>query len=90
MDDVHFGYANHAGEDNRNVARMSSLLAGLPSRRRVPRSIDSVLQARTIRCNEAQLVIAGGVESMTRAPFVMGQADGVFSRSAKLEDTTIG
>jgi len=98
VDDVYYGCANQAGEDNRNVARMSSLLAGLPDsvpgatiNRLCGSGLDAVnLAARAIRCGEAELVIAGGVESMTRAPFVMGKADGAFSRTAKIEDTTIG
>jgi acetyl-CoA acyltransferase len=98
VDDVYFGCANQAGEDNRNVARMALLLAGLPEtvpgatiNRLCGSGLDAVnLAARAIRSGEAQLVIAGGVESMTRAPFVMGKADSAFSRSAKIEDTTIG
>lgn len=98
VDDVYYGCANQAGEDNRNVARMSSLLAGLPDsipgatiNRLCGSGLDAVnLAARAIRSGEAELVIAGGVESMTRAPFVMGKADSAFSRSAKIEDTTIG
>src|SRR5687768_9073092 len=98
VDDVYFGCANQAGEDNRNVARMSSLLAGLPDavpgatiNRLCGSGLDAVnLAARAIRAGEAELVIAGGVESMTRAPFVMGKADSAFSRTAKIEDTTIG
>jgi acetyl-CoA acyltransferase len=98
VDDVYFGCANQAGEDNRNVARMSSLLAGLPDavpgatiNRLCGSGLDAVnLAARAIRCGEAELVIAGGVESMTRAPFVMAKADSAFSRTAKIEDTTIG
>lgn len=98
VDDVYFGCANQAGEDNRNVARMSSLLAGLPDsipgatiNRLCGSGLDAVnLAARAIRSGEAELVIAGGVESMTRAPFVMSKADSAFSRSAKIEDTTIG
>jgi acetyl-CoA acyltransferase len=98
VDDVIFGCANQAGEDNRNVARMSALLAGLPQS--VPGStinrlcgsgMDAVgTAARAIRSGEAQLMLAGGVESMTRAPFVMGKADSAFSRSAGMYDTTIG
>ncbi|WP_429499621.1 3-oxoadipyl-CoA thiolase [Robbsia andropogonis] len=98
IDDVIFGCANQAGEDNRNVARMSSLLAGLPQA--VPGStinrlcgsgMDAVgTAARAIRSGEADFMIAGGVESMSRAPFVMGKAMSAFSRSAGLEDTTIG
>lgn len=98
VDDVYYGCANQAGEDNRNVARMSSLLAGLPDsvpgatiNRLCGSGLDAVnLAARAIRCGEAELVIAGGVESMTRAPFVIGKADSAFSRTAKIEDTTIG
>jgi 3-oxoadipyl-CoA thiolase len=98
VDDVYYGCANQAGEDNRNVARMSALLAGLPDvvpgatiNRLCGSGLDAVnLGARAIRSNEAELIIAGGVESMTRAPFVMGKADSAFSRTAKIEDTTIG
>ena len=98
VDDVYYGCANQAGEDNRNVARMAALLAGLPDavpgatiNRLCGSGLDAVnLAARAIRCGEADLVIAGGVESMTRAPFVMGKADSAFSRTAKIEDTTIG
>jgi acetyl-CoA acyltransferase len=98
VDDVFYGCANQAGEDNRNVARMVALLAGLPVN--VPGStinrlcgsgLDAVaMAARTIVSGEADLVIAGGVESMTRAPFVMAKATTAFSRTAKIEDTTIG
>ena len=98
VDDVILGCANQAGEDNRNVARMSLLLAGLPQE--VPGStvnrlcgsgLDAVgSAARAIRSGEARLMIAGGVESMTRAPFVMGKADSAFSRNAAIYDTTIG
>jgi len=98
VDDVYYGCANQAGEDNRNVARMAALLAGLPVdvpastiNRLCGSSLDAVgMAARAIKSGEAQLVIAGGVESMTRAPFVMGKADSAFSRAAKIEDTTIG
>jgi acetyl-CoA acyltransferase len=98
VDDVYYGCANQAGEDNRNVARMAALLAGLPDavpgatiNRLCGSGLDAVnLAARAIRSGEAELVIAGGVESMTRAPFVMGKADSAFSRAAKIEDTTIG
>ncbi|MBU6260140.1 MAG: 3-oxoadipyl-CoA thiolase [Burkholderiales bacterium] len=98
VDDVHWGCANQAGEDNRNVGRMAALLAGLPAavpantiNRLCGSSLDAVgTAARAIKAGEAGLVIAGGVESMTRAPFVMGKADGAYSRSAKIEDTTIG
>ena len=98
VDDVWFGCANQAGEDNRNVARMSSLLAGLPDtvpgvtlNRLCGSGLDAVgSAARAIRAGEAQLTIAGGVESMSRAPFVMAKATEAFSRAAKIEDTTIG
>ena len=98
VDDVYYGCANQAGEDNRNVARMAALLAGLPVdvpgstiNRLCGSSLDAVgMAARAIKSGEAQLMIAGGVESMTRAPFVMGKADSAFSRAAKIEDTTIG
>jgi acetyl-CoA acyltransferase len=98
VDDVLYGCANGAGEDNRNVARMAALLAGLPPEvpgstinRLCGSSLDAVgTAARAIRAGEAHLVIAGGVESMTRAPFVMAKADSAFSRSAKIEDTTLG
>jgi 3-oxoadipyl-CoA thiolase len=98
LDDVIYGCANQAGEDNRNVARMALLLAGLPKEvpgatvnRLCGSSMDAVAVAsRAIKSGEADLVIAGGVESMSRAPFVVGKADAAFSRSLKLEDTTIG
>ncbi len=98
VDDVYYGCANGAGEDNRNVGRMAGLLAGLPVEvpgntinRLCGSSLDAVgMAARAIKSGEAHLIIAGGVESMTRAPFVMGKADSAFSRSAKIEDTTIG
>ena len=98
VDDVIYGCANQAGEDNRNVARMALLLAGLPKEvpggtvnRLCGSSLDAVgIAARAIKSGESELVIAGGVESMTRAPFVMGKADSAFSRVAKIEDTTIG
>lgn len=98
VDDVIFGCANQAGEDNRNVARMSALLAGLPQslpgstiNRLCGSGMDAVgTAARAIRSGEAQLMLAGGVESMTRAPFVMGKADSAFSRSVGMVDTTIG
>ena len=98
VDDVLYGCANGAGEDNRNVARMAALLAGLPPsvpgstiNRLCGSSLDAVgSAARAIRAGEANLIIAGGVESMTRAPFVMAKADSAFSRAAKIEDTTIG
>jgi acetyl-CoA acyltransferase len=98
VDDVLFGCANQAGEDNRNVARMASLLAGLPvelSAATLNRLCGSGLEAvataaRMIRAGEADLVIAGGVESMSRAPFVMGKAETPFARDARVYDTTIG
>ncbi|HEX5394390.1 MAG TPA: 3-oxoadipyl-CoA thiolase [Rhodocyclaceae bacterium] len=98
VDDVIYGCANQAGEDNRNVARMAALLAGLPVEvpgstvnRLCGSSMDAIgIAARGIKAGELDLVIAGGVESMSRAPFVMGKADSAFSRSAKIEDTTIG
>lgn len=98
LDDVVYGCANQAGEDNRNVARMAALLAGLPVEtpattvnRLCGSSLDAVgIAARAIRAEEADLIIAGGVESMTRAPFVMPKAESAFSRISKIEDTTIG
>src|SRR5579862_1640889 len=98
LDDVIFGCANQAGEDNRNVARMALLLAGLPKEvpgitvnRLCGSSMEAVAAAaRAIRCGEAELIIAGGVESMSRAPFVMGKAETPFSRDAAIYDTTIG
>src|SRR6266581_3425330 len=98
IDDVIYGCANQAGEDNRNVARMALLLAGLPKEvsgatvnRLCGSSLESVsVAARAIKCGEADLVIAGGVESMSRAPFVMAKSESAFSRSARVEDTTIG
>jgi len=98
VDDVIFGCANQAGEDNRNVARMASLLAGLPQdvagttvNRLCGSSMDAIgIAARAIKCGEADLIIAGGVESMSRAPFAMGKAETPFSRSAEIFDTTIG
>jgi len=98
VDDILYGCANQAGEDNRNVARMSGLLAGLPVEvpgttlnRLCGSGMDAVgLAARSIKSGETQLMIAGGVESMSRAPFVMGKADTAFSRSAAIFDTTIG
>ena len=98
VDDVVFGCANQAGEDNRNVARMALLLAGLPKEvpgatvnRLCGSSLDAVgVAARAIKCGEADLVLAGGVESMSRAPLVMGKADTAFSRAAEIFDTTIG
>ncbi|NKI70984.1 3-oxoadipyl-CoA thiolase [Collimonas pratensis] len=96
--DVIFGCANQAGEDNRNVARMSALLAGLPQEvpgatlnRLCGSGLDALgTAARAIKSGEAGLLIAGGVESMSRAPFVMGKADTAFARGARLEDTTLG
>ncbi|MDG4906800.1 3-oxoadipyl-CoA thiolase [Mesorhizobium sp. WSM4898] len=98
VDDVVFGCANQAGEDNRNVARMALLLAGLPQdipgstiNRLCGSGMDAVtIAARAIRAGEAELMIAGGVESMSRAPFVMPKADTAFSRNAEIYDTTIG
>lgn len=98
VDDVYYGCANQAGEDNRNVARMSALLAGLDTavpgvtlNRLCGSGLDAVgSAARAIRCGEADLVIAGGVESMSRAPLVMPKADTAFSRNAEIYDTTLG
>lgn len=98
IDDVIYGCANQAGEDNRNVARMALLLAGLPDsvpgstvNRLCGSSLDAIgIAARAIKSGETQLMIAGGVESMSRAPFVMGKADSAYSRSMKMEDTTLG
>jgi acetyl-CoA acyltransferase len=98
LDDVLYGCANQAGEDNRNVARMAALLAGLPTdapggtlNRLCGSGLDAVgSAARAIKAGEARLMIAGGVESMTRAPFVMGKAASAFSRDAAIYDTTIG
>lgn len=98
LDDVIYGCANQSGEDNRNVARMALLLAGLPKEvpgvtvnRLCGSSMDAVASAaRAIKSGEADLVIAGGVESMSRSPFVIGKADAAFSRALKLEDTTLG
>jgi len=98
LDDVAYGCANQAGEDNRNVARMALLLAGLPQdvpgltvNRLCASSLDAViLAARAIKSGEASLIVAGGVESMSRAPFVMGKTAEPFSRVAKIEDTTLG
>jgi 3-oxoadipyl-CoA thiolase len=98
LDDVVYGCANQAGEDNRNVGRMALLLAGLPKEvpgatvnRLCGSSMDAVATAaRAIKSGEAELIIAGGVESMSRAPFVMGKAEAPFSRAAKIEDTTMG
>src|SRR5579875_3595858 len=98
LDDVIYGCANQAGEDNRNVARMSALLAGLPTdapgatlNRLCGSGMDAVgTAARAIKAGEARLMVAGGVESMTRAPFVMGKASSAFARQADIYDTTIG
>jgi acetyl-CoA acyltransferase len=98
VDDVVFGCANQAGEDNRNVARMALLLAGLPKEvtgstinRLCGSSMDAVgVAARAIKSGETELMIAGGVESMSRAPFVLAKADSAFSRNAEIYDTTIG
>ena len=98
IDEVILGCANQAGEDNRNVARMALLLAGLPPsvpgvtvNRLCASGLEAVGQAaRMIRCGEADLVLAGGVESMTRAPFVLGKSGGAWGREQKLEDTTMG
>jgi 3-oxoadipyl-CoA thiolase len=98
LDEVYFGCANQAGEDNRNVARMALLLAGLPDsvpgitlNRLCASGLDAVgAAARAIRSGEIEFAIAGGVESMTRAPFVMGKAQEAFSRNAEIFDTTIG
>ena len=98
VDDVIYGCANQAGEDNRNVARMALLLAGMPPdvpgttiNRLCGSSLDAIAVAsRALKTGEVDLVIAGGVEGMTRAPFVMGKADAAFSRSASVFDTTIG
>src|SRR6202008_4550285 len=94
VDDVLYGCANQAGEDNRNVARMVALLAGLSTdvpggtlNRLCGSGLAAIgMAARTIASGEAELMIAGGVESMTRAPFVMGKADSAFSRSVRVED----
>ncbi len=98
VDDVFYGCANQAGEDNRNVARMAVLLAGLPGsvpgttmNRLCGSGMDAVIAAaRAIKASEAEIIIAGGVESMSRAPFVMPKADTAFSRNAEIFDTTIG
>ncbi|MEN8973851.1 3-oxoadipyl-CoA thiolase [Acinetobacter baumannii] len=98
VDDVIYGCANQAGEDNRNVGRMSALLAGLPYQvpattinRLCGSSLDAIaIAARAIKAGEANLVITGGVESMSRAPYVMGKSDSAFGRSQKIEDTTMG
>lgn len=98
VDDVIYGCANQAGEDNRNVARMSALLAGVPYQvpattvnRLCGSSLDAIaIAARAIKAGEADLIIAGGVESMSRAPLVMGKSESAYSRVQKLEDTTMG
>jgi 3-oxoadipyl-CoA thiolase len=98
VDEVVLGCANQAGEDNRNVARMAALLAGLPERqaaltvnRLCASGLDAVaVAARAIRAGEIELAIAGGVESMTRAPLVMGKSEQPFQRGAEIHDTTIG
>lgn len=98
VDDLIYGCANQAGEDNRNVARMAGLLAGLPVQvpgttvnRLCGSGMDAVgMAARAIRCGEAELAIAGGVESMSRAPMVLPKAESAFSRRAEIHDTTIG
>ncbi len=98
VEDVIYGCANQAGEDNRNVARMAGLLAGLPHtvpgttlNRLCGSSLDAVaMAARTLKTGESDVLIAGGVESMSRAPFVVGKATSAFSRSATMEDTTLG
>ena len=98
VDDVILGCANHAGEDNRNVARMALLLAGLPGsvpgatvKRLCGSGMDAVIiAAHAVQAGEADLIIAGGVESMSRAPFVMPKAEAAFSRNAEIFDTTIG
>ena len=98
IEDIIYGCANQAGEDNRNVARMAGLLAGLPTvvpgttlNRLCGSSLDAIgTAARAIKAGEMDLLIAGGVESMSRAPFVLAKAESAFSRSAKIEDTTIG
>lgn len=98
VDDIIYGCANQAGEDNRNVGRMSALLAGVPFQvpattvnRLCGSSLDAIaMAARAIKAGEANLIIAGGVESMSRAPFVMGKSDSAYGRSQKIEDTTMG
>ncbi len=98
LDDVIYGCANQAGEDNRNVARMALLLAGLPKEipgatinRLCGSSLDAIgIASRAIKAGETELMIAGGVESMSRAPFVLGKADSAFSRNAEVFDTTLG
>ncbi|WP_173911114.1 3-oxoadipyl-CoA thiolase [Acinetobacter sp. Marseille-Q1618] len=98
VDDIIYGCANQAGEDNRNVGRMSALLAGVPYQvpattvnRLCGSSLDAIaMAARAIKAGEADLIIAGGVESMSRAPFVMGKSESAYGRSQKIEDTTMG
>src|SRR6187401_3357061 len=98
VDEVVLGCANQAGEDNRNVARMATLLSGLPEtvpavtvNRLCASGLEAVGQAaRAITCGEAELVLAGGVESMSRAPYVLAKPDTAFAREPKLEDTTLG
>src|ERR1700742_234105 len=98
LDEVYFGCANQAGEDNRNVARMALLLAGLPDaipgvtvNRLCASGLNAVgAAAQAIRAGDMDFAIAGGVESMTRAPFVMGKAGEAFARTAELQDTTLG
>ena len=98
IDDVILGCANQAGEDNRNVARIAALLAGLPAdvpgvtvNRLCGSGLEALSQAaRAIRAGDAEVIVAGGVESMSRAPFVMGKAHEAFSRNAEIHDTTIG
>jgi acetyl-CoA acyltransferase len=98
VDDTILGCANQAGEDNRNVARMAVLLAGLPEavpgttvNRLCGSGLNAVgIAAQAIRCGDAQFIIAGGVESMSRAPYVLGKANSAFDRSQKIEDTTLG
>ncbi|TMH01834.1 MAG: 3-oxoadipyl-CoA thiolase, partial [Betaproteobacteria bacterium] len=98
VDDVVYGCANQAGEDNRNVGRMAVLLAGLPVEvpgttvnRLCGSSLDAIaIAGRSIKSGEQSFVVAGGVESMSRAPFVLAKADSAFSRAAKIEDTTLG
>src|SRR5919201_5822794 len=98
LDDVYYGCANQAGEDNRNVARMALLLAGLPDsvpgitvNRLCASGLNAVGEAaRAVRSGEMDFAIAGGVESMTRAPLVMGKATEAFQRSAEIHDTTLG
>ena len=98
VDDVILGCANQAGEDNRNVARMAALLAGLPVEvpgvtvnRLCGSGMEAIVQAaRAIRCGEAELVVAGGVESMSRAPFVLSKAAAPFARDLEMADSTLG